>query len=166
MRNWIPKVATICVVMLLGACASSDAKKQRPLYQRLGGKGALVAVVDDFTARVMADARISHHFATGNLGRFKSQLVDQLCEATAGPCKYKGQDMRAAHLGRGITGADFDALLENLVGSLDRFRVPEREKKEEADLVLQSHISQKEQPVSQSKNQFYLLQCQNQSGAY
>jgi hemoglobin len=50
--------------------------------------------------------------------------VEQVCEATGGPCRYTGRDMRAAHAGTRISDAEFDALVEDLVRSLDKLRVP------------------------------------------
>ena len=61
---------------------------------------------------------------------FKAKLVDQICEASGGPCKYTGKDMKTAHAGMGITDADFNALVEDLVATLDKFKVPEKEKGE------------------------------------
>jgi hemoglobin len=100
------------------------------LYDRLGGKPAITAVVDDFTARVAADRRINRFFANSDIPSFKAKLVDQLCEASGGPCKYTGKDMKTAHAGMGVTNADFDALVEDLVATLDKFKVPQKEKGE------------------------------------
>ena len=55
--------------------------------------------------------------------------MDQICQGTGGPCKYKGKDMKAAHKGMGISGADFNALVEDLVAALDKFKVKEADKK-------------------------------------
>ena len=103
------------------------------LYKRLGGKKAITAVVDDFVGRAAADTRINHFFrATAadkkRLTTFKKNLVDQICEASGGPCKYKGKDMKTAHAGMGVGSADFDALVEDLVASLDKFKVAEADK--------------------------------------
>ena len=38
--------------------------------------------------------------------------------------------MKTAHAGMGITDADFNALVEDLVGALDKFKVGEKEKNE------------------------------------
>jgi hemoglobin len=38
--------------------------------------------------------------------------------------------MKTAHAGMGITDADFNALVEDLVATLDKFKVPEKEKGE------------------------------------
>ena len=100
------------------------------LYDRLGGKAAITAVIDDFVARCAADARINGKFARTDIARLKANLVDQVCEATGGPCQYAGRDMHTTHLGMSVTGGEFDALVEDLVATLDGFSVPEAEKNE------------------------------------
>ena len=59
---------------------------------------------------------------------FKSLLVEQICDASGGPCEYAGKDMKSAHRGMGISGAHFDALVGNLVAALDTFKVGAHEK--------------------------------------
>jgi len=100
------------------------------LFERLGGKGAITAVVEDFVGRVAADKRINGKFALANIPRLKMLLVEQICAASGGPCTYTGHDMKTAHAGMGITGPQFDALVEDLVATLDKFKVPAREKNE------------------------------------
>jgi hemoglobin len=100
------------------------------LYERLGGKDAISAVVDDFVARCAGDARINGKFARTDIPRLKASLIDQVCEATGGPCTYSARDMRTTHDGMAVTGGEFDALVEDLVATLDRFSVPEAEKNE------------------------------------
>ena len=58
------------------------------------------------------------------------ELVDQICQASGGPCTYTGKDMKTAHQGMGIKDADFNALVEDLVAALYKFKVPEKEKGE------------------------------------
>ncbi len=105
------------------------------LFERLGGKGAITAVVEDFVGRVAADKRINGKFALANIPRLKMLLVEQICAASGGPCTYTGRDMKTAHAGMGITGAQFDALVEDLVATLDKFKVPTREKNELLSLL-------------------------------
>lgn len=127
---FLPMVASL---FFLGGVAQADMTKaaaEQSLYHRLGGKAAIQAVVDDFIGNVAADPRINGFFANANIPRLKKMLVDQICEASGGPCKYTGKSMKEAHAGMGITEAHFNALVEDLVKSLDKFRVAEREKKE------------------------------------
>ena len=100
------------------------------LFERLGGKDAIVAVVDAFVARCAADGRINGKFARTDIPRLKANLVDQVCEATGGPCTYSGRDMRTTHLAMAVTAGEFDALVGNLVATLDQFGVGEPEKAE------------------------------------
>jgi hemoglobin len=122
--------------LLTGVSSASlfgQAVKERSLYDRLGQKKAITAVVDEFVARVAADPRINSFFTPTasdqkRLAMFKSRLVDQICEASGGPCKYTGKDMKAAHMGMSISGGDFDALVQDLVAALDKFKVGAHEK--------------------------------------
>ena len=114
---------------------AASVAKEKTLYERLGGKKAISAVVDDFVSRVAMDNRINAYFARTaadavRLKSFKMKLVDQICEASGGPCKYTGKDMKSAHAGMGITGGDFTALVEDLTGALDKFKVGDKEKGE------------------------------------
>jgi hemoglobin len=125
-------IGVLSLGILVGCATTGEqmATKEKSLYDRLGGKPAITAVVDDFTARVVADRRINRLFANTDAPAFKAKLVDQICEASGGPCKYTGKDMKTAHAGMGVTDADFNALVEDLVATLDKFKVPEKEKGE------------------------------------
>ncbi len=103
---------------------------QKSLFDRLGGKAAITAVVDDFVGNVAADKRINAFFAKADIPHLKMELVDQLCQATGGPCKYTGKDMKTAHAGMGVGGKDFDALVEDLAKSLNKFKVKKADQKE------------------------------------
>ncbi|HEV7556870.1 MAG TPA: group 1 truncated hemoglobin [Kofleriaceae bacterium] len=108
----------------------TPAAKEKSLYDRLGGKDAIQKVVTDFVGNVVADKRINKFFAKTDGKKLIGLLTDQVCEATGGPCKYKGKNMADAHKGMKITDADFTALVEDLTKSLDKFKVPEKEKGE------------------------------------
>jgi hemoglobin len=119
--------------LALSSVTAVLAQKKPTLYDNLGGKKAIVAVVDEFVGRVAADNRISAFFKQTasdpkRLASFKAKLVDQICQASGGPCKYKGKDMKSAHAGMGISSADFGALVEDLVGALDKLKVKEADK--------------------------------------
>ena len=123
-------IPLLSAVLVAAGCASTAAKPETSLYQRLGGLEAITAVVDDFVANVADDSRINARFANTDIPRLKRLLVEQICAGTGGPCTYTGRDMKTTHAGMGITDAEFDALVEDLVGSLDKFKVPAAEKEE------------------------------------
>ena len=103
---------------------------ERSLYERLGGMDSIAAVVDDFRDRVAKDDRINQKFARTDLVRLKKMLIDQVCEAAGGPCKYTGRNMKEAHAGMRVTSGEFDALVEDLVVTLNHFKVGKTEKDE------------------------------------
>ena len=111
-------------------CAANGYAADKSLYDRLGGKPAITAVVDDFVANVAADNRINGFFAKTDIPRLKRLLVEQICAGSGGPCTYTGRDMKTAHMGMGVADEHFGALVEDLVKSLDKFKVPAREKNE------------------------------------
>ena len=126
------KALTVTFVVM--AAVGMQAQAQKTLYQRLGERKAIVAVVDDFVNNCATDKRINAFFAAtakdaARLAKFKGNLVDQICEASGGPCKYTGKDMKTAHAGMGISAADFDALVEDLVKTLNKFKVADADQK-------------------------------------
>ena len=94
--------------------AQSDA-----LYQQLGGEPGLVALMDDFMERLLADPRMNPFFKDTDHKHIKEELVLQFCEVSGGPCKRKGPDMKKAHAGIDVTKANFNALVEVLQSSMD-----------------------------------------------
>ncbi len=129
LRTLIP---VLLIILVFAGCSmgSRMAMKEKSLYERLGGKEAITAVVDEFITNVAADARINRFFKDADIPHLKKMLVDQICETAGGPCKYTGLDMKSAHKGMGISSADFIALVNDLVKALDKFKVPEKEKGE------------------------------------
>jgi len=103
---------------------------EKTLFERLGGKGAITAVVEDFRARCAGDSRINAKFARTDIARLKAMLVDQVSEASGGPAKYTGRDMKTAHLDMRVTTGEFNALVEDLVATLNKFGVGKAEQDE------------------------------------
>jgi hemoglobin len=123
---------------------------RQTLYERLGGKNAIVAVVDDFVARCAADSRINPKFARTDVPRLKAMLVDQVSAAAGGPVTYTGRSMRETHDGMGVTAGEFDALVADLVATLKQFNVPEAEQQELLGVLgpLRSDIVEVESPAT------------------
>lgn len=103
------------------------------LYKRIGGYDAIAAVVDDFIPRLATDAKLSRFFVGASLEHQKhirQMVVDQVCAVSGGPCLYLGRPMKQAHTGLGITETDWNASVVHFVATLDKFKVPEKEKAE------------------------------------
>jgi hemoglobin len=130
------RLRAVAIALCLSVVLSGGAVAQeKSLYERLGGKDGIKAVIDELVTIVAADTRINKKFARSNVDRLKFMLVEQICAVTGGPCKYTGRDMKTAHKNMGVTEGEFNALVENLVKALDKYNVGEREKKELLNLL-------------------------------
>jgi hemoglobin len=130
-RTLVRALSGAALALVLAGCQTMPTgMASKSLYERLGGQPAIVAVVDDFVGNVAADSRINAGFASADVPRLKRLLVEQICAGTGGPCKYTGRDMKSAHRGMNVTDAQFNALVEDLVKTLDKFKVPAKEKGE------------------------------------
>ena len=127
------------VVLSLTGCAwsasaqSASAPSGPSLYKRLGGYDAIAAVSDDFIGRLAADKQLNRFLvglSADSQKKLRQHVVDQLCQATGGPCIYTGRTMKTSHAGLGITESDWQLTVKHLVASLDKFKVPEKEKNE------------------------------------
>lgn len=127
------KLVPLALALLLSASAFADAHMEQTLYKRLGGYDAIAAVTDDFVGRLATDKSLQKFFvghSKESLGRIRQLVVDQLCAATGGPCVYIGRDMKSSHQGMGITEADWNTAVGHLVATFDKFKMPDRERKE------------------------------------
>jgi len=109
---------------------TATAMPQKSLYDRLGGLDAIKAVVGEFVSRVLADERINKKFVKTDETRLTHFLVEHVCAATGGPCRYTGNNMKKAHKNMKVTEGEFNVLVEDLMKALDKFNVPEAEKRE------------------------------------
>lgn len=106
------------------ARAKFNEAREKSLYQQLGGQAAINLVVDAFYVKVLADERIKHHFADVNMEKQIRRQKAFLSAAFGAPVAWTGKDMRKAHAGLNLTEADFNAVAENLLKTLEECKVP------------------------------------------
>ena len=106
------------------------------LYERLGGVYSIATVVDDLIDRIMIDPRLNanpkvdeahHRFPPAG---FKYLVTEMLCWAAGGPQKYTGRSMKDTHQDLMITAVEWDAFLDDLRQTLDKFAMPQAEQAE------------------------------------
>jgi hemoglobin len=128
MRKLSIIVTALCVCTAFAVVASAQDKT---LCERLGGPPAISAVVDSFAGKVLKDDRINKKFAKSDANRLVTNLKGQIGAATkCSGVTYKGRNMKNTHKNMGVTEGEFNALVEDLVKTLDEFKVPEKEKGE------------------------------------
>ena len=114
-------------VLLSGPAASQE----KSLYERLGGYGAISAVVNDFAEKLFIDPQVGPFFkgmGTDTRKSFIQKNINLVCNVTGGPCKIISRNAKTVHGGLGITEADFNVVAGHLVDTLNKFKVPTKEK--------------------------------------
>ncbi len=112
-----------CLLAGLVACASHPAGNSTT-YEQLGGSPGIEGIVDALLETIVEDERINRQFADADILRLRTKLIEQLCAESGGPCVYSGLPMGEAHAGRGITTAQFNALVEDLIAVMTARKVP------------------------------------------
>jgi hemoglobin len=108
---------------------TAEPKKATSLWDRLGGETGVTKVVNDLIALAIEDKKVNllrdgkYKLDAKGMAHFKKMLVEMVSEATGGPLKYTGKEMKAAHAGMKITADEFDALAELLVETLKKNKV-------------------------------------------
>ena len=128
-RLWM---IVVVATLNLAACATMG-DPPPTLYKRLGGREGIALVVGDFVTNMAGDSRVNARFKDmkgPDVEKLKSNLADQICDATGGPCSYLGRDMKTTHKGMKITDAEWNATVENLTKALDKNSVPAKDQSE------------------------------------
>ena len=140
-RTVLRRMALASVVVVSAACAGMNrggTAEGVKLYDRLGGYNAIAAVTDDFLGRILSDTAITPLFKgleERDKVRIRQLIVDQLCEASGGPCRYIGRTMRVVHAEMQVTEPVWNAFAGHFVATLDKFNVPAREKQELLEII-------------------------------
>ena len=108
----------------------------RSLYDRLGGIDVISALTESWVARVGGDDRANGKFVRTDIARLMKEVVDQLCEATGGPCTYTGRSMRETHAGMKVTAGEFEVVVQHLRAALDELNIAKPEQDELVELLM------------------------------
>ena len=82
-------IAASTLLFVVASAAQTTAAKDDQLFKAFGEKAGLVALMDDFMTRLLADARTGPHFKPANQQRVKEQLVDSCAPSAAGLASTK-----------------------------------------------------------------------------
>lgn len=96
------------------------------VFEDFGRMPGLEALMADFMAIMMEDARLRPFFENVDRPRVQRQLAEQFCAILGGGCAYTGRDMKASHAGFGIDRGNFNALVEDLQVAMNRRGIPFR----------------------------------------
>ncbi|MEF8785302.1 MAG: group 1 truncated hemoglobin [Haloarculaceae archaeon] len=107
---------------------------EETVYDRLGQRDGIRAVVDDFYDRLLADDELGSFFDDADMEKLRRTQTDFLCDAAGGPETYDAAPVRQAHLHIPFTPEHIQRAVELLDESLDHYDVPE----DDAEVVVQA----------------------------
>ena len=119
----------------------STPPQQPTLYERLGGIYSIATVIDDLIDRVMTDARLNVNPAVNEAHHkvppagFKYLVTEMAGWASGGPQKYSGRSMSESHQHLNITPKEWEAFMDDVQQTLDKFEVPAAEQAELKEIV-------------------------------
>jgi len=88
------------------------------LYEHLGGRETIAAVVDGLYTRLLDDDLIGPVFGGVDMARLRGHMTTFLSASLGSDNVYAGRDLFSAHAGLGITDEMFNRTLVHLVGVL------------------------------------------------
>jgi hemoglobin len=147
MRFDLARVSTTALAAVMAVLAGTATGIARPqatqpsLYERLGGVYSIATVVDDFIERLLVNNTLNANPAINEARKrvpkagLKFQVTTLVCEVSGGPCKYTGRAMKESHQHLNITQAEWDAMVADFKATLERFKVPQRERQELITIV-------------------------------
>jgi hemoglobin len=105
----------------------TDTASAPSLYDRLGGEAAIMAAVDLFYQKVMADELTRPFFAELDMPAQVRKQVSFMSWASGSPERYPGRDLRQAHAKlvreRGLSDVHFDAVARHLKATLEELGI-------------------------------------------
>ena len=105
------------------------------IYERLGESTGIRSLVDSIVARHLKNPIICKRYEPLSEDPERLEVVTQhLCNfleaGTGGPASYQGKNMVDAHRGMNISGEEYLAVLDDIVGAMQECEVDEDTQKD------------------------------------
>lgn len=107
----------------------------KTLFERLGGREGISAIVDDTVENHMNNPEVNARFLPfknkpEQLATIKNHTIDFFSMGSGGPAAYKGKDMETAHTGMNISPAEYMHVMDDIFTALDKNGIDEDSKKD------------------------------------
>lgn len=101
------------------------------LYARLGGVEGITQLVSDAVDAHLNNPIVQTRFVNSkDIEHAKRMSVGFFCAGAGGPETYAGRDMLTTHKGMNISEQEFLAVVDDILGAMDKNHVGETEKKD------------------------------------
>ena len=101
------------------------------LYDRLGGAPGISRIVDDVIDAHLNNSVVGTRFQNvKDIEHAKKMACEFFAAGSGGPEKYSGRDMRTAHTGMNISEQEYLAVMDDIMGTLDKHKIDEATQKD------------------------------------
>lgn len=105
------------------------------LYERLGAWDGISQVVKDTIALHKQNPEIAHYFDGVDSEKLAAHVTAFFAAGTGGPSRYEGRDMTSTHASMGLSDADFDSAVADVLKACRENGVGETERAEVAAIL-------------------------------
>lgn len=103
---------------------------EQTLYERLGGRDRIAAIVSDLINLHLSNPAIATRFRQFDVAEMKRKATEFMCMGTGGPEAYTGKGLVKTHEGMNINAAEFLAVIDDVDVALEKHKVGARERQE------------------------------------
>lgn len=101
------------------------------LYDRLGGAQGISRIVDDVIDAHLSNPLVGTRFQNvKDIEHAKAMAREFFAAGSGGPEKYSGKDMRTAHAGMNISEQEYLAVMDDIMGALQKHKIDENTQKD------------------------------------
>ena len=111
-------IASNIVAMSAGA-GDEETVAGPTLYERMGSADGVTRIVKDTIALHQKNQAISHYFEDVDLDQLTTHVVAFFTAGTGGPANYEGRDMTSTHSAMGLSVADFDSAVADVLAAVN-----------------------------------------------
>ena len=133
------QVAELKKMAAATAAARAERQAKKPLYERLGGRDAIKAVVTEVCELHYTDEITKPLFKGVDRGKLIDHVVNFLAQGAGGPEKYTGRDMVNAHKHLNMTDVHFVTAGDHIVRAMKKFGAGEHEIEEVICMIVAFH---------------------------
>jgi hemoglobin len=131
-------ISTLFTILIFTGMTKDDSKNNAntsTLYERLGGKEGITAIVDDVIEAHMQNPTISATFIPyktqpERMAKIRQHTIDFFSAGSGGPVQYTGRDMPTTHAGMNISAIEYMAVIDDIMMVLDKHKIDEESKKD------------------------------------
>lgn len=105
------------------------------LFERLGGRSGIEAIVDDIVLLHLENPAIQARFRPylempDKVAQVKKHTCDFFEAGSGGPTSYTGRSMQDAHRGMNISAAEYMAAVDDILAALRKHRIDDQTQKD------------------------------------